>query len=459
MRAAVNLRDYIAIMRRHVRQILVFVLGFVALAATSTVLATPQYASTTRLFISTSASDDTQAYQGGLFSQQRVKSYADLLSGQEISRRVVGSLQLDETPRELASQVSASAALDTVILTITVTDPSPERATRLAGAFGSEFVSYVAELETPPGKDEATVKATVVDAATEPSSPVSPQPVRNISLGLLVGLILGAGVAILRDTLDTSVKTAGQLESLVPAPIIGTISFDPEATGTPLISDLDTYAPRSEAFRVLRTNLQFIDPDADHKVFVMTSSLPGEGKTTTVVNLALALAEGGERVILVEGDLRRPKVAEYLRLEAAVGLTTVLIGKLPLNDAIQSTSNGKLDVLTSGATPPNPAELLKSSSMTNLITSLREEYDVVLIDAPPLLPVTDGALLSAQADGALLVVRHGKTTTDQVAIAIDRLDAVGAAPVGVVFNMTPGKGGDAYGYGYGYAPDPAPTPK
>jgi capsular exopolysaccharide synthesis family protein len=189
----------------------------------------------------------------------------------------------------------------------------------------------------------------------------------------------------------------------------------------------------------------------------MTSSLPGEGKTTTVVNLALALAEGGERVVLIEGDLRRPKVAEYLRLESAVGLTTVLIGKLPLEDAIQTTAHEKLDVLTSGSTPPNPAELLKSSTMANLLASLRERYDIVLIDAPPLLPVTDGALLSAQADGALLVVRHGKTTTDQVSLAVDRLEAVGAAPVGVIFNMTPVKGGDGYGYGYGYGYAPVGT--
>jgi receptor protein-tyrosine kinase len=204
--------------------------------------------------------------------------------------------------------------------------------------------------------------------------------------------------------------------------------------------------------------LQFIDPDAQHKVFVITSSLPGEGKTTTAVNLALALAEGGEKVVLVEGDLRRPKVAEYLRLETAVGLTTVLIGRLSLADATQTTASESLAVLTSGATPPNPAELLKSSSMSSLIASLRSEYDIVLIDAPPLLPVTDGALLAAQADGALLVVRHGKTTADQVTLAVERLEAVDATPVGIIFNMTPAKGGGGYGYGYGYgyAPDSPP---
>jgi len=412
--------------------------------------------------VSTSASDDSQALQGGQFSLQRVKSYADLLSGQEIARRVVDQLGLEESPKALASQISATTKVDTVILTVNVTDPDPERAQRLATAVSTVFVGYVAELETPPGKDAATIKASVVDPASKPSSPISPNTVRNLALGLLLGLILGAGLALLRDTLDTTIKSTKQLAALVEAPILASITFDPDAIDTPLTSTLDTYAPRTEAFRVLRTNLQFIDPDIQRKVFVVTSSLPGEGKTTTAINLALALAEGGERVALVEGDLRRPKISEYLNLESAVGLTTVLIGKLPLDAAMQATANDELEVLASGATPPNPAELLKSSSMSKLIGALREKYDIVLIDAPPLLPVTDGALLAAEADGALLVIRHGKTTTDQVSSAVDRLDAVGATPVGVIFNMTPAKGGDGYGYGYGYgyapeAPSPSPT--
>nr|WP_255670327.1 polysaccharide biosynthesis tyrosine autokinase [Aeromicrobium wangtongii] len=446
------MRDYFRVLRAQWKLVAVFSLIAVALAAAVTLRETPQYASSARMFVSTQGStDDAQAAnQGGQFSLQRVKSYADLLTGREIARRVVDRLQLDETPGELASQISASTKLDTVILTVRVNDPDPKRARLLAAAVSDEFVAYVAELETPPGKDQATIKATVVDPASESTAPISPQPVRNIGLGLILGLILGAGVAVLRETLDTTIKSTRQLESLVPAPIIGAISYDAAAVDTPLISSLDTYAPRAEAFRVLRTNLQFIDPDADHKVFVITSSLPGEGKTTTAVNLALALAEGGEKVALVEGDLRRPKISEYLRLEPAVGLTTVLIGKLPLEDAIQTTAREGLDVLTSGSTPPNPAELLKSTSMASLITSLRARYDVVLIDAPPLLPVTDGALLAAQADGALLVVRHGKTTTDQLALAVDRLESVGASPAGVIFNMTPARGGDGYGYGYGY---------
>jgi capsular exopolysaccharide synthesis family protein len=450
----VELREYFRVLRLWWRLIAFSALLFVALASVLTWRSTPEYSSTARLFVSTAGSTDTaQANQGGQFSLQRVKSYADLLTGQEISRRVIDELNLDETPKQLSNQISASSKLDTVILTIQVADPDPARARRLAEAVSKVFVSYVAELETPPGKDQATIKATIVDPASEPGGPISPNPKRNIALGLILGVLVGTGLAVLRDTFDTSVKSTRQLEDLVDAPILGSISYDTDAISTPLISNLDTYAPRAEAFRVLRTNLQFIDPDVARKVFVITSSLPGEGKTTTAVNLALALAEGGEKVALVEGDLRRPKVSEYLRLESVVGLTTVLVGRLPLGDAIQSTAHANLDVLTSGSTPPNPAELLKSNGMAALISELRSSHDIVLIDAPPLLPVTDGALLAAQADGALLVVRHGKTTSDQVVAAVSRLENVGAKPVGVIFNMTPAKGGDGYGYGYGYAPD------
>jgi capsular exopolysaccharide synthesis family protein len=453
----VDLRDYLRILRTRWLLITLCAAVTVALAALLTLNQTPQYTSSSRLFVSTSgASDDSQAAQGGQFSLQRVKSYADLVSGEKIASRVVDRLNLDESPRDLAAQISASSKLDTVILTINVTDPSPERAQRLAQAVSEEFVGYVAELETPPGKDEATIKATIVDAATVPGSPVSPQPVRNIALGLILGVLLGAGVAVLRETLDTTVKSIEDLSDFTDAPLLGGITYDSSAVDEPLITSLGSYAPRVEAFRILRTNLQFIDPDKRHKVFTITSSLPGEGKSTTVTNLAIALAQSGEKVVLVEGDMRRPRVSEYLNLEPGVGLTTVLVGRIALDDAIQTTSVPGLDVLTSGQVPPNPAELIKSKSMTETLAQLRDRYDVVLIDATPLLPVTDAALIASQSDGAIVVIRHGSTTVDQARGAIERLESVGAKALGIVMNRVPkpgkGAGGYGYGYGYGYAP-------
>ena len=449
-----------AIVRLHRWLIVLSTLAVAGLAVGVTLAQTPQYQATTRLFISTAASDEATLNQGGQFSIQRVQSYADLLNGDEISRRVVTNLHLDQRPRELTEQIEASAKLNTVILVINVTDPSAARAQVLANAVAKEFVSFVGELETPPGKAEATVKATIVDAASKPTVPVSPQPLRNIGLGLVLGVLLGAGIAVLRESFDSSVKSTKLLEELSGAPVLGAITYDPNASEQPLITSLDPYSPRVEAFRVLRTNLQFINPGQDHKVFVITSSLPGEGKTTTATNLALALAEGGDRVVLLEGDLRRPKASEYLRVAGAVGVTTVILGRIGIDGAIQSVQDG-LDVLTSGRVPPNPAELIKSDGMGLIIDKLRHRYDYVIIDAPPLLPVTDASLLASRADGAILVARYGETTHDQVTAAAGRIEQVNARLIGVVLNMTPkggaGRYGYGYGYGYGYAPEGSPN--
>lgn len=452
-----DLTDYVSVARAHRWLIALTTLLVVGLALAVTLVQTPQYEATTRLFISTSASEEATLNQGGQFSVQRVQSYADLLNGDEISRRVVKRLNLNEKPLELTKQIEASAKLNTVILVIKVTDPSPDRAQALARAVANEFVAFVGELETPPGQEQATVKATIVDAASKPESPVSPKPLRNLALGLVLGALLGSGLAVLRESFDSSVRSAKVVEELAGAPLLGAVTYDPKAVEEPIITALDPYSPRVEAFRMLRTNLQFINPDQDHKVFVVTSSLPGEGKTTTATNLALILAKGGERVALVEGDLRRPRVAEYLRLESAVGLTTVMLNRATIDDALQES--GSVRVLTSGRLPPNPAELIKSDAMRTIIKDLRNQFDYVLIDAPPLLPVTDASLLATQADGAILVVRHGGTTHDQVAAAANRIEQVNARIIGVILNMAPKGGAGRYGYGYeyfhgyGYAPD------
>ena len=276
----------------------------------------------------------------------------------------------------------------------------------------------------------------------------------------MLGLLLGLGLAVMRELLDTSVKSAEDVAELTETPVLGGILFDPIAPKRPLLSDLESHSPRVEAFRILRTNLQFVDIDRDKKVVVVTSSLPGEGKTSTASNVALALHSAGERTLLVDGDMRRPQLATLFGLEPAVGLTTVLLGRMDLADAIQTHAATGLDVLTSGNLPPNPAELLQSHAMGQLLKEVREDYDVVVIDAPPLLPVTDAALIAAQVDGAMVVVRQGKTSRDQLSHAMDRLEAVGARPLGIAMNMVPAGrrnrsyGGYGYGYGsYGYGPE------
>jgi capsular exopolysaccharide synthesis family protein len=447
-----DLQQYLRIVRRRWVLILVCLLLSVAAASIVTLRMTPLYDSTARLFVSTPQAEGSDAYQGGLFSEQRVQSYADLIIGERIAQRVIDRLDLEVEPSELTEQMSSSVAPETVIFEITVVDPNPRRAQQIAATAADEFTALVTELEEVPGQRRSPIKATVVDEPDIAATPVSPQPLRNVALAAALGLLLGIGIAVLREMLDTTIKTPEDLSELTTTSMLGTIRYDSGAARRPLVTELDTHAPRLEAFRVLRTNLQFVDVDRTAKTFVVTSSLPEEGKTTTATNLAITLAQAGQRVVLVEGDLRRPKLSDYLRLEPAVGVTTVLIGRLEIDQAIQVWGDNGLSVLTGGAIPPNPAELLQSQSMAELLADLRRRFDVIIVDAPPLLPVTDAALLTAQADGALLVVRHGKTTRDQVQQSTERVAAVGGRLLGSVLNMAPDKGPDAYSYGYGYAP-------
>jgi capsular exopolysaccharide synthesis family protein len=454
-----ELRDYFKVLRRRWISIVAISLLCATAAAVLTALQTPMYASNARLFISTSERDTATAAAGGQFSAERVKSYADLITSRELANRVITDLGLDEDPTSLVGQVSATVGVETVNLTLTVTDTDASDAQQIAQVYAEQLVDLVRELETPPGATNAPIKATIVDAASFSEAPVSPDPVRNIGLGLFVGLVLGFGLAVLREMLDTRITSLEDISDITDAPALGAIVHDPAATKTPLLTQIPMHSPRAESFRVLRTNLQFVDVDNKRKVFALTSALPGEGKTSTAVNLAISLAQGGSRTLLIECDLRRPKAAGRLELDAAVGVTSVLVGRVKLTDAVQIHEASGLEFIASGPIPPNPAELLQSQAMSELLDQARDSYDVVILDTPPLLPVTDAAILSVKADGAMLVVSHRTVTKEQVRHSIERLAQVDAYLVGIVLNKVPSKRktyGYGYGYGYGYAPDPEP---
>ncbi|HEY5842928.1 MAG TPA: polysaccharide biosynthesis tyrosine autokinase [Nakamurella sp.] len=452
-----DLRDYLRVLRRRWVVVVVGLLLGTAVGVVVILRSTPLYASTARLFVSTPGSDtaNAQMYQGGLFSQQRVTAYADLIKGSTMAEKVLARLGSDESPTALVNQINATAVSDSVILQITVTDPSPERAQLLAQTTADVFTGYVGELESADDPARSPIRANIVDAANLPTSPVSPRPLMTIGLGAILGLLVGLAAAWLRETLDTTIKTVDEVQRLTGASLLGSVFFDPGAAKQPLISGLSPHAPRVESFRVLRTNLQFLDVDQESKTYAITSPLPGDGKSTTSINIAIALAEAGRRTLLLEADLRRPKFGEYLNLESSVGLTTVLIGKVELAAAIQPWGRSGLDVIASGPLPPNPAELLQSRTMAAVMDELRKRYDVVIVDAPPVLPVTDAALIAAQTSGAILVLRHGHTTRDQAVQARERLDSVGAAVLGAVFNFVPHRARSTYGYGYGYGYAPA----
>jgi capsular exopolysaccharide synthesis family protein len=447
-----ELRDYLRILRK--RWIVIVLLSLVGLAAAAaaSLLSQPTYRASSLVYVAVSSSGEvTELAQGSSFAQNQVKTFAETVSQPIVLEPVLEELGLTETAMELGKSVSASAPLDTSNIEIAVERNSAREAADLANAVTASFQQVVAEITQPTTGDPSPITVSVLRPATTPEEPASPNTRLNLALGLLVGIALGFGLAVLREVLDTRIRSVRDVEAITDTPVIGGISFDPDAAKRPLIVQADPRSPRAESFRTLRTNLQFLDIEHGPRTFVVTSSMQAEGKSTTAANLAIALADTGANVVLIDADLRRPKVAEYMGLEGAVGLSDTLIGRITLLDAVQPWGRGNLCVLPAGSTPPNPSELLGSQAMDTLLHSLEATFDAVIIDAPPLLPVTDGALLAKRTRGALLVVAAGQTHKGELTAAVAALNTVGAHIAGIVMTMLPTKGPDAYGYGgYGY---------
>jgi non-specific protein-tyrosine kinase len=253
--------------------------------------------------------------------------------------------------------------------------------------------------------------------------------------------------------LAAAIRSPRQLAEITGAPVLGTVAAQRRARRDTLVADDGPYDRRAEALRKLRTNLRAIDVDATHRAVLVTSPVGGDGGTATACNLAITLARGGARVLLVDADLRRPRVASALHVPGGVGLTNVLTGTADLDEAIHAWREPNLWVLPSGPVPDNPSELVGFRKMNALLTILRGRYDVVVIDAPPVLPVADAAATAAVCDGVLLVVRYGATRRDQVEGALAALRLAGVALLGCVLNGVPA--GRWHAPHLDYRPDPS----
>jgi capsular exopolysaccharide synthesis family protein len=452
-----ELRDVLAALRAGWWLLLLGLLVGGAAAAAISLAQTPLYTSSIQMFVSTTDSSSTQAqFQGSQFSQERVASYQQMLQGTEMAGRLIEQLDLPQSPADLAEQIRAEAVPDTALLNVSVTDPSPERSQQIAEAIGQEFPGLVADVEAPVAGDSPPIKVTVVDESGLPVTPTSPATNRNVAIGLLTGLVIGAALAIVRPSLDRTVRDPEVAAELAGAPLIGVVLRDP-ALQNGHVFDRGQHSGAAENYRQLRANLQFLDVDSPPKVILVSSALAGEGKTTLVLNLALALVEAGRQVTVIDADLRRPRVVRYLRMVGGVGLTNVLTGSADLEEVVQTYDHGSgagaLSVLGAGPMPPNPSELLSSAHMLSLLEQVSVKADFVLIDAPPVLPVADATGLAAIVDGVLLSVRHGKSRKELVRRTAETLERVGARTLGVVLNIVPPKDGVGAGYGYGYAPD------
>ncbi|WP_408898126.1 polysaccharide biosynthesis tyrosine autokinase [Nocardioides sp. R1-1] len=451
-----DFKQFLTVLRRRWTSIVTIILLALGVSAAITFTRTPMYESKTQIFLTVDVRDTTDAYAALLFASNRAASYATVVKSTELAERVIDQLDLDMTPEQLASRIDAEVVESTSLIQITVKDENPRDAQTIADVTTEEFTTYVAGLETPGGATEdSQIQAQITDKASYSAAQVSPDVVLNLVVAALIGILLGIGLAVAREILDRTIRTADHVAELTDSPVLASIGFDGDIRSAPLLTDLGGFAARTEAFRLLRTNLQFIDLDHQPRCLVISSAVPGEGKTMTSTNLAVALAQTGRNTLIIDADLRRPRVASTLGLDPAIGLTTALVGKTEIHDAIQVHEASGLHVLASGAKPPNPTEILQSKITHDLIRRLRSSYDMVIIDAPPLLPVADASVLAKLADGVIIVVRHAKTTKDQVNEAINRLNQVGARLYGVVVNMVAKRAIGSYYYYYYEETSPA----
>jgi capsular exopolysaccharide synthesis family protein len=444
-----DLRDYLRILRRYWILIAAAALIGTLLGGATSILSRPTYTAETQLFVAIQSSGSvSELQQGNTFSQARVQSYVKTVATPIVLQPAIDSLGLNKTSDQLAQQVRASTDLNTVLISITVTDTSPVQAAAVAQAVGDSLIKVIDDLEKPRTGGTSPVSLSVIAPAVAPVSPTSPNTRLNLLLGVAAGLALGCGAALLRAKLDNRIRGEADLRAVTQAPLLGGIAFEQEAARRPLLTQAGPQSPRAESFRQLRTNLQFTNVSGENKTVLVTSSLPGEGKSTTATNLAIALAQAGQSVCLIDADLRRPAVSDYLGLERNAGLTTALVGAADVDDLLQPWGSDNLFVLTSGQIPPNPSELLGSKEMRELILNLERVFDAVVIDAPPLLPVTDAAVLSQHVGGVVLVVGSHKLRHQDLQKSMSALEMVGAKVLGVVLNRLPTKGPDAYTYSY-----------
>ncbi|WP_308492935.1 polysaccharide biosynthesis tyrosine autokinase [Microbacterium terrisoli] len=458
-----ELRDYLHGLRRYwvaiVLMTLVGVLAAWGWAATQK----PVYAASASAYIATSedgANSVGPGVQSATFAQTFVDSFTSYAGWQSTADHVIDALKLNSSPRELASHITVTNTQNTAILAITATAATPDQAEQLANAWVKGLQATIDTVNGTGKAGSAPVNVFLGDPATASQKPIFPDTRTALLVGGVIGLGFGVAFALIRAASDRRIRNGDEVADKLGHAVVGTLPEMP-VNGKKSKRGPNNAFAFPEAMRVLRTNLQFMDVDHPPRTIVVTSPVPGDGKSTVATELARTLAASGAPVILVDGDLRRSTVAQKMGLPGGAGLSDVLAGRAEVTALLQRVPDmPNLLVLTAGMVPPNPSEVLGSERMHTLLRDLSAEATVI-IDAPPLLPVTDGAVLTHQADGALLVVSVGKTTYDLAEKSLEALKNARGRALGIVLNRAPLRGVDAspYAYAYyrGYGKKPAET--
>lgn len=410
-----------------------------------TAMQTPVYRATTQVFVQVRpGAGVSDLNSGASYASQQIASYAELATTPYVLDQVIEEEGLDMTAQELASSIEVNVSDGSFLIGIVVSATDPVMASRVANSAAANLQEAVASL-SPEGA-ASSVELRVVATAPVPTAPSSPDTMRNAMLGAVLALLGGIASALVRSLLNTRIRSVDDLQGSTDRTVLGAI---PSSRGSEQASRVlveNPYSVAAEAYRELRTNLQFVKLVENRRSVLVTSSRPGEGKSTATINLAHVLAMSGARVLLVDGDLRSPSVHRILGLEGDAGLTTLLIGHAEMDEIIQSAGVDGLDVIAAGAIPPNPSELLGSPVMVEILAKASQRYDVVLIDAPPLLPVTDAAVLSQIVGGVLVVAQSEAVRRAEFERALAKLENVDANVVGLVLNRVRGISSSQYAY-------------
>jgi polysaccharide biosynthesis transport protein len=421
-------------------------------------------------------------FEGGVDPERVTSTKVAVIESPAVSQRVQTAVSERFPGADVEGTVDVTPNENSDVVTIEATSDTPAKAAAIANAYAAEYIAYQRELDRKKIQDaqqlvqenldtlpvdstseregledslkqlkvlEAlqTGNADVVARATPPDSPSAPKPVRNAVLAGFLGLLLGIGAALLADFLDRRLKTADAFERVLGSSVLVTIPRG----AVPQASDGELVGRKAEPYRMLREGLRFLEIGGPHRCLLVTSGDPGEGKTTVAVNLARALVAGGERVILIDADLRRPAAGRQLGLpEAPLGLSLGLVNEQPVAELLVDVPpDGRLRLLPTGPTPPNPADLLRTRRMREIIDETREMADVVIVDAPPLLPVSDThALLDLpNVTGVVMVARFFSTRRDRAAEARRLLERSDRPVLGLVLTGARETGGDDSYYG------------
>ena len=393
-----------------------------------------------------SISDDYSSYQSSydiVMYQKMVKTYSELLTSKIVLQDVIENTGLDLNLESLASMIQIKTTTESEFINITVEDKIPEVTTLVANQLALSLKNISSEIR---GVDNVIL----VDTAPIPEKPTKPNIIINITLSFILGLIFSISLVVLINYLDQRIKDKDELKELINLPILGEIpnfsSINTNNEDNYLFANASPKSLPTEAINILRTNLQFCNVNSDLKKILFTSSSPSEGKSTLISNLGISMALTNKKVIIIDCDMRKPKIHRLFSLSNIIGLSHILSNQAELEECLQSSKIDNLSILTAGVIPPNPSELISSNGMKMLLDRLSSKFDFILIDSPPLPLVADSQVLSTFVDGTVIVTKLGYTTKSALINTKEILDGLNTNVIGVLLNNSPVKSSSNYYY-------------